>query len=107
MVATTVPAWLALGHEFMPTLNEGSLTVNKAALSVTPDDQHKLYGEAFSAFTGSIVGIQNLDNITATYASDGAAATALVAGSPYAITATLVDPDGMLNPGVLLDPSPG
>ena len=25
VVATTVPAWLALGHEFMPTLNEGSL----------------------------------------------------------------------------------
>jgi Cu(I)/Ag(I) efflux system membrane protein CusA/SilA len=25
VVGTTVPAWLALGHEFMPTLNEGSL----------------------------------------------------------------------------------
>jgi Cu(I)/Ag(I) efflux system membrane protein CusA/SilA len=25
VVATTIPAWRALGHEFMPTLNEGSL----------------------------------------------------------------------------------
>ena len=25
VVATTIPAWLALGHEFMPALNEGSL----------------------------------------------------------------------------------
>ena len=65
------------------TLNTGNLTVNPAPLTVTPDDQTKVYGSTFTAFTGSVTGIQNGDNITAGYASNGAAATAGVAGGPY------------------------
>ena len=43
-----------------------------------------------------MIGIQNGDDITAGYASDGAAATVTVAGSPYPITASLTDPTGKL-----------
>ena len=75
------------------TYNTGNLTVMPAPLTVTPDNQTKVYGSTFTAFTGSVTGIQNGDNITASYASNGAAATAGVAGGPYAITASLNDPD--------------
>ena len=78
------------------TYNTGNLTVTAAPLMVTPDDQTKTYGSTFAAFTGAVIGIQNGDNITASYASDGAAATAGVAGGPYTITATLNDPSGKL-----------
>ena len=72
-----------------------TITVLKAPLSVTPDNQSKTYGDVFSAFTGTIEGIKNSDNITAAYASDGAAATATV--GDYPITATLSDPDSKLS----------
>ncbi|MCC6569774.1 MAG: Ig-like domain repeat protein, partial [Anaerolineales bacterium] len=71
-----------------------TLTVTQRALTVTPDDQSKIYGDVFTAFTGVISGIQNGDNITATYTSAGAPANADVGN--YTITATLNDPDGML-----------
>jgi LPXTG-site transpeptidase (sortase) family protein len=74
------------------TLNTGTLTVTRRDLVVTPADKTKIYGDVFTAFTGTITGIQNADPITAAYASPGAAANATVAGSPYTITATLVDP---------------
>jgi hypothetical protein len=82
------------------------LTVTPASLTVTTDPQLKTYGEDFSDFTGSIGGLQNGDNITVSFSSDGAAATA-GAGS-HAIVATLSDPDGKLgnytvsNPGNML-----
>ena len=76
------------------TLNTGTLTVTQRALMVTPTDQSKLYGNVFTAFTGTIVGIQNGDPITATYASPGAPANAAV--GTYPITATLNAPAGVL-----------
>ena len=68
---------------------DGTLAVNPAALTITANDQTKTYGETFTfagtEFTTS--GLLNSDTVTSlTLASDGAAATALVAGSPYAIT---------------------
>ena len=76
------------------TLNSGTLTVTPRALTVTPDDKNKVYGTVFTAFTGNIAGIQNADNITATYASTGAPAAAAV--GTYQITATLNAPAGVL-----------
>ena len=58
------------------TLNTGTLTVTERDLVVTSDNQSKIYGDVFTAFTGTITGIQNGDNITATYASLGAPADA-------------------------------
>lgn len=77
------------------TLNTGTLTVNTRALLVTPTNASKVYGSVFTSFTGTIVGIQNGDPITATYASPGSVATATV--GTYNITATLNAPAGVLN----------
>ncbi len=76
------------------TLNTGTLTVIQRALTVTPADKTKIYGDVFTAFTGTITGVQNGDPISVTYASTGAPATATV--GTYPITATLLDPAGAL-----------
>ena len=63
--------------------------VTQAPLAITAGDVAKSYGQtpALTAFTP--VGLQNGETIGAvTETSPGAAATASVAGSPYAITAT-------------------
>ncbi len=55
----------------------GTLTVNPAPLSITPDGgKSKYYGDVFSAFTGVVSGLKNSDAVTVSYASTGAAATA-------------------------------
>ncbi|HET9836971.1 MAG TPA: MBG domain-containing protein [Candidatus Angelobacter sp.] len=70
-----------------------TITVTPAALSVTADNASRLYGAPNPPFTGSIVGIKNGDNITATYAT---AATQASPVGTYAIVPTLVDPDSKL-----------
>ena len=45
----------------------GTLTVTPAPLTVTAANATRLYGDANPAFTGTITGIKNGDNITATY----------------------------------------
>src|SRR6185437_11120733 len=72
------------------TVNAGTLTVDAATLTVNVADASKTYGQDDSAsLTGTIIGIQNGDPISASYASAGSAATATV-GS-YAINAVLSD----------------
>ncbi|HET7456053.1 MAG TPA: MBG domain-containing protein [Gemmatimonadaceae bacterium] len=73
-----------------------ALTIARAALTVTPANKSKTYGDLFTAFDGVVTGVVSGDGITASYTSPGAAVTATVAGSPYAITATLNDPNGKL-----------
>jgi MBG domain-containing protein/Big-like domain-containing protein len=70
-----------------------TITVAPAALSVTADNASRLYGSPNPSFTGSIVGIKNSDNITATYATT---ATQSSPAGTYAIVPTLVDPDSKL-----------
>ena len=69
----------------------GNLTVNPASLSISANNQVKTYGQTFN-FAGTeftSLGLQNSETIgSATLTSTGAAATANVAGSPYAITAS-------------------
>jgi hypothetical protein len=77
--------------------NGATLIVNPALLTITPDDKSKVYGLAFTNFTGSFAGLQNGDSITATYASDGAAATAHVGTGSYAITVASVTGAGLAN----------
>ncbi len=73
------------------------INVLKATLTVATADKTKTYGNAFTAFTGSVSGLKNGDNITiGSFSSAGTAATATVAGGPYAICATLNDPSGKL-----------
>src|SRR5207237_629721 len=72
---------------------DGKLTVNQAPLTVTAADANRLYGDPNPTFSGTITGIKNSDNITATYAS---AATPASAIGNYPIVPTLVDPDHKL-----------
>src|SRR5882724_12615298 len=76
------------------TLTNGTLTVSPASLIVTGTDASRLYGDPNPAFTGTISGLKNADNITATFAS---AATAASAVGRYPIVATLVDPTAKLS----------
>src|SRR5581483_565527 len=69
----------------------GTLTVTKAALTVVANDATRAYGAANPTFTGTINGVVNNDNITATYATT---ADATSAAGTYAITPSLSDPDG-------------
>ncbi|MHB8520886.1 MAG: immunoglobulin domain-containing protein [Limisphaerales bacterium] len=75
------------------TLTQPSLSANisAAALTVTADNASRVFGTANPIFTGTIVGIQNNDNITATYTSSATAASTV---GTYAIVPALVDPDG-------------
>ena len=77
------------------TLNTGTLTVGNNDLIVTPDNKIKVYGDLITAFTGTVVGLQAEDNITATYSSPGAPAAAPV--GTYPITVTLNDPNNRLS----------
>src|SRR5579862_4024442 len=75
------------------TQNSGTLTVNKVALSITANSASRMYGAANPAFSGSITGLVNGDNVTATYAT---AATPASAVSTYSIVPTPVDPGNVL-----------
>ncbi len=87
------------------TINNGTLTITAATLTVTAANVSRLYGDPNPVFTGTITGLKNGDNITATYSS---AATPASPIGTYAIVPTLVDPNGaavnynvVLNNGVL------
>ena len=71
----------------------GMLNVTAAGLTVTANNASRAYGNTNPAFTGIITGIQNGDEIMATYAS---AATPASPVGMYAIIPTLVDPSGKL-----------
>ena len=75
------------------TYAAGSLTVGRAAVTVTASPQNKSYGQTISFGSGSTAftssGLQNAETIgTVTLAvnNNGGAATAPVSGSPYTIT---------------------
>jgi hypothetical protein len=111
----SVPNTLGAGsYHFTVTLTAGSrsasgtgtLTVGQRALTVTASDQAKTYGDAPSlgttAFTTSVVsaglGLVNGDTVTGvTLSSAGAAATADVASSAYAITPSSATGTGLGN----------
>jgi len=79
---------------YVVTSNNGSLTVTAAPLSVVPANFNRFYGTANPTLTGTIVGVKNGDNITATYATS---ATVLSAVGPYSIVPTLIDPNNKLS----------
>jgi type VI protein secretion system component Hcp len=71
-------------------------TIASAPLLVTANSQSKVYGTAGPDLTGTVTGVVNGDGITATFQSAGTAANSTVGGGPYAITATLNDPNSKL-----------
>ena len=72
----------------------GTLTVAAAPLTVTANNVARAFGVANPVFTGSIVGLQNNDNITATYSCS---ATTSSPDGIYQIVPNLVDPQGALS----------
>src|SRR5205807_5737446 len=76
------------------TISNGTLTITAAALTVTANGQSRTYGAANPTLTGSIVGTQNSDNITATYSTSATASSPV---GPYNIVPALADPDGRLS----------
>jgi hypothetical protein len=75
------------------TISNGTLTVTTAPLTVTANNQSRTYGAADLAMTGTLTGVQNGDNITASYST---VATVLSPVGSYDITPSLNDPDGKL-----------
>ncbi|KUG08110.1 MBG domain-containing protein [Solirubrum puertoriconensis] len=76
------------------TNTDGTLTVDKAQLTVTAANQQRTYGDANPTLTGQLTGVQNADAITASYSTTATAATGV--GS-YAIEPALNDPAGKLS----------
>ncbi|HET9184267.1 MAG TPA: MBG domain-containing protein, partial [Candidatus Angelobacter sp.] len=73
-------------YTFTPV--NGTLTINPAPLTVSIANASMIYGDALPAFSGTISGIKNADNITATY---GTTATSASNVGTYPITPTLSD----------------
>ncbi|HZR27543.1 MAG TPA: FG-GAP-like repeat-containing protein, partial [Terriglobales bacterium] len=72
----------------------GVLTVAPALLTVTANNASRPFGIPNPAFTGSLVGVVNSDNITAVFTS---AATPASPPGTYAIVPALIDPGGLLS----------
>src|SRR5262249_35798376 len=99
-LSLSVPNTLAAGtYTFTVTMtagadsvsSTGTLTVCRRPLQITANSQTKVYGATvtFSGTEFSAAGLVNSDTVTSVnLTSDGAAATARVPGSPYAITAS-------------------
>jgi MBG domain (YGX type)/Bacterial Ig-like domain (group 3)/Galactose oxidase, central domain len=72
----------------------GSLTINKAHLTVTADSQSRAYGDPNPSLTATLTGFKNSETLATSGVSGAANCTttgsvlSAVAGSPYAITCT-------------------
>ena len=82
----------ATSNNYDFTYIDGSLTITSAQLVVTVNDQTITYGDVLPTFDGSITGVVNGDNITASY---GSSADGLTQGT-FDIIASIVDPNGRL-----------
>jgi probable HAF family extracellular repeat protein len=70
-----------------------TFAIAKATLTVTADNKPSTYGSALPALTGSIVGLVNGDNVTATFTTT---ATPTSPAGTYPITPVLSDPNSRL-----------
>jgi hypothetical protein len=67
--------------------------VNPLPLTVTVNNQSRSYGTTNPSFTGTVTGVQNGDNITATFSCSATAASPV---ANYLITVSLIDPANKL-----------
>lgn len=74
------------------TFVDGTLEVTPVALVATADNLSKVYGADLPMLTGALVGIQNGDDITATFTTT---ATATNDVGEYPITPVLTDPNNL------------
>jgi hypothetical protein len=92
IVPTLVDPDNKLGN-YNVVINNGTLTVTPAPLSIVADDVTRTAGQPNPAFTGTITGIKNGDDITATH--DSPATVGSEAGA-YPIIPTLKDASGRI-----------
>ena len=92
IVPTLVDPDNKLGN-YNVVINNGTLTVTPAPLSIVADDVTRAAGQPNPAFTGTITGIKNGDDITATH--DSPATVGSEAGA-YPIIPTLKDASGRI-----------
>ena len=90
-ITCTIGTLSAANYSF--TFVNGTLTITPAALTVSAGNASRVYGDANPVFAGTITGIKNGDNITATYATTATAASPV---GTYPITPALVDPTSKL-----------
>ena len=87
----TITASGAVDADYAITYVAGTLTVTPAALTITADNQTKVYGAALPTLTASYSGFVNGDTsaslTTQPTLSTTATAGSHVAGNPYTITA--------------------
>jgi uncharacterized delta-60 repeat protein len=76
------------------TITGGTLTVIKANLTIAANPQTKTYGSANPTLTGTITGLANGDNITATYSTTATTSSGV---GTYPITVTVNDPTHKLS----------
>ncbi len=90
--SASISVTLGTNSNYHVTANDGTLTIDKAHLTVNADDQGKTYdGLAFGSFTATIIGFVNDDSPAVVSGStdfSGSATTAVDAGS-YPITPSL------------------
>ncbi|HEV2991759.1 MAG TPA: MBG domain-containing protein, partial [Candidatus Angelobacter sp.] len=75
------------------TINNGTLTIAPAPLSVSANNKSRTYGTANPVFDGILTGLQNGDNITAIFTTTATPASPV---GTYPITPVLQDPTGKL-----------
>ena len=75
------------------TSSPAILTVNPLPLTVMVNNQSRSYGATNPSFTGTVTGVQNGDNITATFSCSATAASPVAS---YPITVSLIDPNNKL-----------
>src|SRR5207248_1138354 len=75
------------------TTNGGTLTVTNAPLTVTANNASRQYGATNPVFSGTLTGLRNRDNITATFSSN--ARTNSPVGA-YPIVPVFADPNNRL-----------
>jgi hypothetical protein len=75
-------------------IKNGTLTVNPATLTAHADDKVRAFAAPNPTLTGSLIGVQNGDNITARYTTT---ADSLSFPGDYPITPVVNDPDGKLS----------
>jgi subtilase family serine protease len=75
--------------DFTSVTNTVTLVISPAPLNVNAANANRLYGQPNPAFQGTIVGLQNGDNITASY---NCSATSSNPAGSYSIVPTLNDP---------------
>jgi hypothetical protein len=97
LTATGGPHTLAAQYNgtagFAPSSVSISQTVNRAPLVVMASNAGKVYGSANPMLSGTITGIQNGDNITASFSTSASLTSAV---GTYPIRGTLNDPNNRL-----------